>query len=1833
MARGPAAGPQAADKEGIGKMAIPQLGGVEDDDSRHQANAGILSMSPGSSAPLHQHQHTPSTFSSGASISSSGHVPPSIAQTLSTSSTSSASTMSPPVMQQGVPKLSSVSSPSPTSPSIPKSKRTSLWMTIIQWNITLSRLFKQHGIFCASHPHILLPFSAFLIITLSFPPLSQIYTYLTDDSYEPIQFWESPSSRAPLQEELFIERFGTEPFLRLEQVVINASDTEAMYRSGGGPGVIEKDLLVYALKLQQRLAEVEVPDPTFDNTADSESSEQQQRTVKLSDICYKPFADNRCLIHSPLEFWHSSLDKLSVDMNIYKTLSNPSVLSSFGTPMPLHSVFGGVVMADSKRRKSKNIPAAGAGSKPPGKVDGSSILGADSIVITYFIEETRRNRGAREHKEGWTGEVWDRIWDATVNQPVLESQSGKPPSSEGLTPDAAPVDPPPEVGKASPPADKLNMYNIAWRSKGEVKHLYYVFQPTGSPPNAGSPTNSSNLISAEFMILAVSYAIVFLYISLVLGKVELVKSKFGLGFSAVIMVFSSLLMSVGLCSMMGVVTTLVPCVSRLWTCREVLPFLIIAVGVENIFVLTNAVVTTSLDLPVKERVGLGLSKVGSKMTASLAGELFFLLTVSMFNIPALQEFCLFASVAVVMDFFMQITFFTTILSIDIRRLEMITIILLICLGLSTTSSDPASMLFASSAPSTPTNETLWEDSMSATADVVWDIINPSRADRYVEIGPPVYITVIKPGDAPNFPHSSSTQEQDAASSKNHRGADSDPTSTVGVWKLTIEGFSMELNPGIFTLLIVVGLLGASLGCIVVTSIMYLYSKKSRLAEKAKLRIQLKGHGPIGSWKTTGGYEGAGRRHGSSSRHRWLGETFKVFSLSSRSEAGLDVEMLEAGNGAKVAWVEGSGEKVKVWDGARGTVVRMKCVGSQGWVKGGRDRLGLVLTLKGLGAVLGATKSGSLRVWDADTGKEVACRMSLGCGAISGVVVPCLASLGGEAVVVCLGDGSVKFVRFLKNPVSAAPGECKLKNKALGLRMEETVWVDSRHIGNDSPKDVVICPVPNLVICGCRDGRVEIYRIQSSPSDKTASLLATSRSVLYGHSGAVTALSYDPVLDVLFSGSDTGDVIIWHLPTGKEVFFIGGTGARKETRRSSMRPSFEMDHPNNGSFGLGDVGYGIPPSAPSTTLRSRRPSSTNLGAVGGMMYGLESESSSLLGQARTRSNSTNSSCAQAGPKTIRSAPLVTGHCGAITFLGVYHSDEASTPSTPSSISPGHRAPAATHAGSFKTHKLFLASSGMDECTRVWELRIITSPSGTLNPPNLQSLRMVKSISQPGCTIAALHGSLLVGARRGGLVGKDTTTQQANNSTSDVWEAPTTQLRRRGSSFRRLSLGSWSMSGASTPRTSEDSNVGTYPHSPQAEQTYSNRISDFGDGLHQQQHQQQQTHEGSWEVWMADLSDSLEFGEIRAVPIGEDGLKGTGVFLSAVSNGSFGSARPGGALSINSINLQSVYPLSFQARKLKEGFGASNSGRTAENSLAGPPSGYAYSRAQQHSRKDSRNSIDEEVVSEDMLPFEETEHIGDKFDSKWDDEGDDDDDYDEEEENSTWVDDDMGQLSSSENVKPFQEHRSGARRFEVGDVDEDVDDENCGRFAYVKHNDHQLSSYDEDEDDEDDDDESSEDYLHDDDYTAALPVLQIQLLKVCPWGVCIGFGNQVRIVTFESQCFGSEDGAPAKGHQEPTTTIAATSPSGYFDSHESGLGWPPSASSEGNLWPPTAATYPRAPPLSPVSSTPPLRPSALGSSTSLHRLSVPANNLMSVGNPSSPGSVSPTQQGGYFTRKDL
>ncbi|KAE8595342.1 hypothetical protein XENTR_v10015701 [Xenopus tropicalis] len=167
---------------------------------------------------------------------------------------------------------------------------------------------------------------------------------------------------------------------------------------------------------------------------------------------------------------------------------------------------------------------------------------------------------------------------------------------------------------------------------------------------------------AELIPLVTTYIILFAYIYFSTRKIDLVKSKWGLALAAVVTVLSSLLMSVGLCTLFGLTPTL--------NGGEIFPYLVVVIGLENVLVLTKSVVSTPVDLEVKLRIAQGLSNESWFIMKNMATELGIILIGYFTLVPAIQEFCLFAVVGLVSDFFLQMFFFTTVLSIDIRRMEL-----------------------------------------------------------------------------------------------------------------------------------------------------------------------------------------------------------------------------------------------------------------------------------------------------------------------------------------------------------------------------------------------------------------------------------------------------------------------------------------------------------------------------------------------------------------------------------------------------------------------------------------------------------------------------------------------------------------------------------------------------------------------------------------------------------------------------------------------------------------------------------------------------------------------------------------------------------------------------------------------------------------------------------------------------------------------------------------------------------------------------------------------------------------------------------------------------------
>uniref|UniRef100_A0A8C3TSQ1 SREBF chaperone n=1 Tax=Catharus ustulatus TaxID=91951 RepID=A0A8C3TSQ1_CATUS len=149
---------------------------------------------------------------------------------------------------------------------------------------------------------------------------------------------------------------------------------------------------------------------------------------------------------------------------------------------------------------------------------------------------------------------------------------------------------------------------------------------------------------AELIPLVTTYIILFAYIYFSTRKIDMVKSKWGLALAAVVTVLSSLLMSVGLCTLFGLTPTL-----------------------NGGAFLACCLAEAPLSCPCPSP---GLSNESWSIMKNMATELGIILIGYFTLVPAIQEFCLFAVVGLVSDFFLQMFFFTTVLSIDIRRMEL-----------------------------------------------------------------------------------------------------------------------------------------------------------------------------------------------------------------------------------------------------------------------------------------------------------------------------------------------------------------------------------------------------------------------------------------------------------------------------------------------------------------------------------------------------------------------------------------------------------------------------------------------------------------------------------------------------------------------------------------------------------------------------------------------------------------------------------------------------------------------------------------------------------------------------------------------------------------------------------------------------------------------------------------------------------------------------------------------------------------------------------------------------------------------------------------------------------
>lgn len=224
---------------------------------------------------------------------------------------------------------------------------------------------------------------------------------------------------------------------------------------------------------------------------------------------------------------------------------------------------------------------------------------------------------------------------------------------------------------------------------------------------------------SDVMTILISYAVMFAYIAFSLGQYNiynnnlayfLVQSKIVLGLIGVLIVMLSVTSSIGLFALAGVPATLI--------IVEVVPFLVLAVGVDNIFIMVQHY---QRDKPSKnESLEMRMGRLGGEtiptMLLSSLSECFCFMLGALSTMPAVRTFSLYAGMAILFDFILQVTCFAPLFTLDVKRQEAYRLELAYCVRLA----PPAR------------SRTMRDEGMLYA--VVRDYYTPFLLHRYVKVG-------------------------------------------------------------------------------------------------------------------------------------------------------------------------------------------------------------------------------------------------------------------------------------------------------------------------------------------------------------------------------------------------------------------------------------------------------------------------------------------------------------------------------------------------------------------------------------------------------------------------------------------------------------------------------------------------------------------------------------------------------------------------------------------------------------------------------------------------------------------------------------------------------------------------------------------------------------------------------------------------------------------------------------------------------------------------------------------------------------------------------------------
>ena len=421
-------------------------------------------------------------------------------------------------------------------------------------------------------------------------------------------------SRANIEQSYFAEKFGF--FFRIDTGWITPMDNDLSYDIFKHPYL---DMLYW---LQHYI--------------ENDKASVNGMEFVLDDFCYKPITGKGCLVESAMQYFlndNSILESMTDDeIKELATCTTPlpgetrACFDSIGTPVLTFAIFGDTMCQNEATECDQ------------------CILNAGGMQFTMLLNH---NEYSQFTAEEWERQVFIRnvkSFNYALGNGYHTDMDGP---MEGLDYNEDLVNNITTI---------VNDWNTAYPDQPlkMMKADYLAERSIEDNIKLESSQNSA--------IVVISYILMFIYVSVALGFFpSIVHMKFGLGAVGILVVIGSLTSAIGLTFYWNDKLTMIS--------AEVVPFLILAVGVDNMFLISRA----EREIPdtvtsVEERIGFAMKEIGpSIFTAAFCESLAFFIGLQT-NVPALQNFCLVAGLGVFVDFLLQMTIFVGALAIDNKRI-------------------------------------------------------------------------------------------------------------------------------------------------------------------------------------------------------------------------------------------------------------------------------------------------------------------------------------------------------------------------------------------------------------------------------------------------------------------------------------------------------------------------------------------------------------------------------------------------------------------------------------------------------------------------------------------------------------------------------------------------------------------------------------------------------------------------------------------------------------------------------------------------------------------------------------------------------------------------------------------------------------------------------------------------------------------------------------------------------------------------------------------------------------------------------------------------------------